>query len=173
MSSSSTNKQPLLVDRPLHNFVTLGETPCLVDAADLGTVLGGGCKELVSFIESDGAVVDSVSIIAHRISTTQARVILYLSEAPTIFGVTAANTAPVASAEILSVNQGQRTNIPLPPLSIPVPNLGGMSEPGETDKKGTGIYVPAGMALYAGVSVAITAPSPTTRVTVWAQGGMF
>jgi hypothetical protein len=173
VSSSSTNKQPLLIDRPLHQFAQLGETPCLADAADLATVLGGGCKQLVDCSDNDGAVIDSISIVANRASTTQALIIVFMSQAPTQFGITAANTAAVASALVSSVNQGERTNISLPPICIPVPNLGATDPAGEVDKKNTGLYVPRGLSLYVGSSVAIQAPSPTTRVNVFAQGGFF
>ena len=59
------------------------------------------------------------------------------------------------------------------PLSIPVPNLGAMTSPSETDKKSTGLYVPSGAVIYVGVSAALTAPSSSTRVHCFAQGGFF
>lgn len=173
MSSSSTNKQPLLVDRPLHTFAILGPTPCLADANNLSTVLGGGCVLLVDCSDNDGAVIDSLSIVANQANTSQVRVLFFMSEAPSIFGITESNTVVVASGVVQSGAPGDRTNVALPPLSIPVPNLGASSSPTEVSKKNTGLYVPAGLLLYVGVNSAIVAPTPATKINVFAQGGFF
>lgn len=173
MSSTSTNKQPLLIDRPLHEFVPLGPTPALTDPTNFATVLGGGCVSLVDCIDADGAVVDSLSIVALQAGTSAISVLFLLSTSPTIFGINDANTGVVASAVIQSAVAGERTNVSLPPLSVPVPNLGADSSISEVDKKNTGLYVPAGRVLYAGLSAAIVLPSPATKVNVFAQGGYF
>ena len=173
MATSSSNKMPLLVDRPLHSFATLGGAAALTDAANLNTPSGGGCVLLVDCLSNDGAVVDSLSIMATEASTTAAQVCIFLSIAASAASITSANSVCVAQATISSGTAGTRTNIPLPPLSIPVPNLGGSTSAGETDKKNTGLYVPSGAVIYAGVSQALTAPSSATRVHVFAQGGFF
>lgn len=173
MSSTSTNKQPLLVDRPLHTFAILGATPCLADANDFATILGGGCSLLVDCSDNDGAVVDSLSIVCTRANTGQSAVLFFVSESPTIFGITESNTVLVASAVIQSGAPGDRTNVSLPPLTIPVPNLGGQTSPTEFSKKNTGLYIPSGALLYTGLNAAIVAPTPTTKVNVFAQGGFF
>ena len=173
MSSSSTNKQPLLVDRPLHEWVPLGASAALSSPTNLSSLVAGGCFELVNCMDSDGAVVDSLSVVATQAGTTGVRVIAFLSTSPQSQGVSPLNTVAVASAVALSDQAGQRTNIALPPLSVPVPNLGGMSAPGETDKKGTGLYVPKGQVMYVGLDRVITEPTPLNAVNVFAQGGYF
>lgn len=173
MSSTSTNKQPLLADRPLHRFAILGPTAALTTAGNLATIIGGACAPLVDCVSNDGAVLDSISIIANQASTSSVLVIAFLSSSATPFGITSANTAPVASAVIGSSAAGERTNIALPPLTVPVPSLGAQVSPSETSKKNTGLYVEAGQVLYVGLSAAITQPSPATTVTVFAQGGYF
>lgn len=173
MASTSTNKQPLLVDRPLHEFVTLGATAALSTSSNLSTLVTGGCFALVDCADNDGAVIDSISIIATEAGTTAASVLIMLSTSASSYAITSANTAVVANAAITSAAAGDRTNISLPPLVIPVPNLGAMASPGETDRKNTGIYVPAGLILYVGLSEPLTAPTPATTVNVFAQGGYF
>lgn len=173
MSSSSTNKQPLLIDRPLHEWVTLGATPALTTATNYSTIVGGGCFPLVDCSDNDGATIDSLSIVATEAGTTAAVVLFFLSSSPTPFGITAANTALVASAAILSSTAGQRTNVPLPLLTVPVPPLGADPAPSEAAKKNTALMVPAGRLLYAGLNTAIQAPTPATRVNVFAQGGYY
>ena len=173
MATSSSNKMPLLVDRPLHSFATIGGAAGLTSATNFNTPNGGGCVLLVDCISNDGAVVDSLSIIANEASTNSNQVLVFLSVAASASSITSANTVCVASATISSGSAGERTNIPLPPLCIPVPNLGGDSSVNETDKKNTGLYVPSGATLFVGVSAALTAPSTSTRVHVFAQGGFF
>jgi hypothetical protein len=73
---------------------------------------------------------------------------------------------------------GQRLNVSLPPLSVPVPNLASpaattVGYPSETDKKNTGLYVPSSALVYVGTASQITSPSADTRVNVFAQGGFF
>lgn len=173
MSSTSTNKQPLLVDRPLHQWATLGPTAALTNSASYSTIVGGGCSELVSCIDNDGAVIDSLSIVAMQANTTAAVVLFFLSTSSTTFGITDANTALVASATIGSTAAGERTNVSLPPLTVPVPSLGGQASPTEVSKKNTGIYIEKSQILYVGLNTAILAPSPATKITVFAQGGSF
>jgi hypothetical protein len=178
LATSSSNKMPLLVDRPLHSFATLGGAAGLTTSTNFNTPSGGGCALLVDCQSNDGAVVDSISIIATEASTSAVNVLVFLSVAASAAAITAADTACVASAAIASSSAGQRTNISLPPLSVPVPNLAGPAATtttfaSETDKKNTGLYVPSGALLYVGLSAAITAPSAATRVHVLAQGGFF
>jgi hypothetical protein len=111
--------------------------------------------------------------VATQANTSQVSVLFFMSEAPTIFGITESNTVLVASGVIQSGAPGDRTNISLPPLTIPVPNLGAQATPTEVSKKNTGLYVPAGRLLYVGLNSAILAPTPATKVNVFAQGGFF
>jgi len=170
---------PLLVDRPLHAFATLGAAAALSSATNFNTVLGAGCATLVDCTSNDGAVVDSLSLVITEASTTTSTVLVFLSVAATSAGIAASNTVCVASAAIPGGSSaGQRVNISLPPLSVPVPNLASPAAtmatyPTETDKKNTGLYVPSGAVIYVGLSAALSAPSAATRVHVFAQGGFF
>ena len=178
MATSSSNKMPLLVDRPMHSFATVGGTAALTTATDLNTPSAAGCVLIVDCSGNDGAVIDSLSILALEANTTARAVLAFLSTATTAASVTTANTAYVAGATIGSSAKGDRTNVPLPALSVPVPNLASPAAtvaayPNELDKKNTGLYIPSGALLYVGVDQAIAAPSANTRVHVFAQGGFF
>ncbi len=179
MATSSTNKMPLLVDRPLFEIASLGEAAGLSSATHLNTPVGAGCKLLVDCSSGEGAVIDSLSVVITESSTTQATVLAFMSTATNAALITNANTMPVAAVAIPGGNTlGQRLNVSLPPLSVPVPNLASPAAtmatyPTETDKKNTGLYVPSGMLLYVGLSAALTAPSAATRVIACAQGGYF
>lgn len=179
MASSATNKQPLLVDRPLHEWVSIGGVAALSSATNYASLVPSGISLLVDCTGNDGAVVDSLSVLITEASTTQSTVLVFLSSAGSPGAVTAANTGLIASAAIPGGNTaGQRVNISLPALSVPVPSLASPAAtvsayPSELDKKNTGLYVPGDRALYVGVSAALVAPSAATRVIVAAQGGFF
>lgn len=170
---------PLLVDRPLHSFATIGGTAALTSATNFNTPSGAGCALLVDCSANDGAVIDSLSVVITEASTTTSTALVFLSTATSTATISPLNTAVVASAAIPGGNTaGQRVNISLPPLSVPVPNLGSPAAtmatyPSETDKKNTGLYVPSTALIYVGLSAALSAPSAATRVHIFAQGGFF
>lgn len=177
MSSSSTNKQPLLVDRPLLEVVSVGTTPALTTSTNLRTPAPAGMALLVS-PGSDGSVVDSVTVIAPQASITVSNLLLFMSTTPSAPLITATNTYCIGTTQIDSSAMGARTNVPLLPLSVPVPNLASPAAtvdyyPDELDKKNTGLYVPPGKYLYVGTDVALFVASISTSVTVVAQGGHF
>ena len=162
---------PLLVDRPLHSFASLGASAGLTTASNFNTPTTS-VTLLVDCSSNDGAIIDSISLISNEASLTAVKVIAFLSVAPTSASVTALNTVAVAFATVGSA-LGERVNMTLPALCVPVPNLGGDTSVSEVDKKNTGLYVPSGATLYVGTSAAISAPSANSRVNVFAQGGFF
>lgn len=175
MASTATNKQPLLVDRPLLQFTTLGEASALTSSTNFNTPIAAGLKLLVD-PGSDGAVLDSATIFITEASTTAVKVLFFVSTAPQPSGVYNTNTAlaAVATTTTLLV-AGDRVNIPLLPLATPVPGIssGATTAATELDKKNTGLYLPPSTYLYAGLNIAITQPSTLTRVHVIAQGGYY
>ena len=176
MATTSSNKMPLLVDRPLHSFASLGATAGLTTASNFNTP-NANLVLLVDCSTNDGAIIDSISLISNEASLTSVKVIAFLSVATSSAGVTPINTLAVANATVGS-SLGDRVNMSLPALSVPVPNLASPAAtaaayPSETDKKNTGIYVPSGATLFVGTSAAISAPSSASRVNVFAQGGFF
>jgi hypothetical protein len=178
LASTSSNKTPMMVDRPLHAFAKVGTSAALSSSSDLTTLVGNGCRLLVDCSSNDGAVIDSVSVIENNNSVSSVRVCLFLSVATSSADITNTNTAYVAGVTISGAGTaGLRTNIPLPPLSVPVPCLASPAinidqYPNEVEKKNTGLYVPSGALVYVGVSQVISSPSGA-QVTVFAQGGFF
>ena len=176
MATTSSNKMPLLVDRPLHSFASLGGSAGLTTASDFNTP-NTNLILLVDCSANDGAIVDSISLISNEASLTSVKVIAFLSVALSSAAVTPLNTLAIGFATVGST-LGERVNMTLPALCVPVPNLGSPAAtmaayPSETDKKNTGIYVPSGATLFVGSSAAITSPSTSSRVNVFAQGGFF
>ena len=177
MATTSSNKMPLLVDRPMHSYATIGGTAALNTSTKFNDINSAGCSLIIDCASNDGAIIDSISIIANEASTTASTVLVFLSVAASQSAITAINTVCVANAVIGNTAAGERTNIPLAPLSIPVPNLASPAAtmatyPSETDKKNTGLYVPSGASIYVGLNAAITSPSGA-EVHVFTQGGFF
>ena len=112
MATSSSNKMPLLVDRPLHSFATLGGAT-LTTATNFNTPNGGGCVLLVDCLSNDGAVVDSLSIVAEK-SQYDASTISFSK----CRGFCLVDYPPIqcAAVPIGSAAPGTRTSISLPPL---------------------------------------------------------
>lgn len=174
MASSSTNKQPLLIDRPLAAFTVLGSAAALSVSTNLNTVIGGNCAQMVDCGGNDGAIVDSIRVIATEAShDASARILVFLSTGSTPAAVTTANSVCIANAVVTSSAVGEATNVSLPPLLVPIPHNGGATSPTEFTRKNSGVMVPSGGYLYVGLNIALTAPSPASRVHVFLQGGFF
>jgi hypothetical protein len=177
MSSTSTNKQPLMIDRPLLAIASVGETACLATASNLNTPAVAGLQELVN-PGADGACIDSITAIATEASLTSARIIVFASRITNVALLNSSNCYVIGSAALGSTTVGEITNIPLLPLLAPVPSLASpaatMEEyPGELDKKTTGLLVPTDWRLYVGSSVALLSGVGPARVMVIAQGGYY
>lgn len=178
MASTSTSKQAMLVDRPLLSFARIGTAACLSSSTNLNTIVGTGCVLLVDCSANDGAVIDSLTLIENESNVTASRTCVFISVAPSAALITNLNTAYVTGVTINGGGtMGTRTNIPLPPLSVPVPCLASPAAsvaayPDEVEKKNTGLYVPSGALLYVGTDVTLTNPA-ATQLTVIAQGGFY
>lgn len=173
MASSSTNKQPLLIDRPLAAFTILGGAAALSVSTNLNTVIGGNCAQVVDCGNNDGALVDSISVVATEASLDAARLLVFLSTGSVPAAVPPANTVCLANAVVTSTAIGEVTNVPLPPLLVPVPHNGAMTSVSQFERKNSGIMIPTGGFLYVGLNIALTSPSPGSRVHVFVQGGFF
>ena len=69
MASTSTNKQPLLVDRPLHAAVDLSERT--ISDTSNGVDIGGSNSAIlvVDCTQNDGAIIDSIYSISRDIQS--------------------------------------------------------------------------------------------------------
>jgi hypothetical protein len=177
MASSPTNKQPLLVDRPFFESITIGNLPCLTIAGDLNTPSPTGLVQLMAAGE-DGSIVDGIWMTALQAGLDTIRALLFISTAPLAASITPENTKYFAGAAVASSIVGFRVNFELPPLLCPVPNLAGPAAtmatyPTEFNMKNTGVLLPKGKYLYAGVTAAFTTPDATARINIHAQGGHY
>ena len=170
MASSSTNKAPLLIDRPLLVIASLRDSTSPAGAVEPGT--GSNGVLLVDCTSNDGAVIDSLWLI-QRVDDNATKVNLYISSSALSLGVTA--TGGAASAHFIgrfgfgaTQKVGAVVEMVLPKLLAPVPHAGstGAGEPPQF----RGLYLQRGLALWA------AADSPTAVAAapnIACQGGYF
>ena len=155
MASTSTNKQPLLIDRVMHNVVNLDNAA--VGAID---VIGTNTAELiVDATQSDGCIVEDIYLVSR--SSASHKVNLYLSTASDylrpgegmyIGSITSSTTA----GEIVSLES-------LPKILAPMPQTG-------SEAQFRALYIPKGKALWAGrEDIAAVNDAPL----IGAQGGWY
>jgi len=165
MASTSTNKQPALVDRPHFSAVTLGPVGGLLDPLNYNSPDPAGLF-LLSDGGSDGTLIESVTIASTQKDTDEYDVLLFASTVNNPLMINAQNTFYIASETIKSEVCGETTQIPLPPAMVPVPHVG-------CEPKNTAIYLPKNWSLFCGLSQALCSPSFNCRVIVYAQGGYY
>lgn len=165
MSSTATNKQPLLVDRPMFNAVRLGEVGGLLDPLNYASPDPAGLV-LLADGGSDGALIESITIASTQKGTDAHDVLLFMSTVSNALQITNQNTHYIASETIVSTVCGETVQMPLPPALVPVPNVGDAA-------KNTALYIPKNWNLFVGLSEALCSPSYSCRVIVSAQGGYF
>ena len=154
MATTSTNKQPLLVDRVFHEIVNTDRA--YNDGLDVvGT---NSAALLLNCIGTDGAVVETIYAISRSVTPTKLN--LYLSNnndylRPTEAFFLGSITSATTIADVVEMT--------LPKCLTPVPQVG-------TEVKNTALYVPSNKALWVardGTSDVSNAP------LVGAQGGYF
>ena len=163
MASTSTNKQPLLVDNVLHVAIDLNQHKVAANDATPGVVGGANtAAKLLDCIGRDGAVIESMYTISR--DTKEYKVNLYLAtsgdylrpEQSVFIGqITSATTAYTKSY----VDD-------LPPVLAPVAHTG--DEP-----QLRALYIPRGAALWAGVEVADINPVQAKAPIIGIQGGNY
>ena len=155
MAATSTNKQPLLIDRVMHNVVNLDNAA--VGAID---VLGTNTAALiVDATQSDGCIIEDVYCISR--STAPHKINLYMSssfdylrpqEGVFIGQLTSATTV----GDFVSLET-------MPKILAPMPQTG-------TESQFRALYIPKGRALWAGrEDIAAVNDGPLLGV----QGGWF
>ena len=155
MASTSTNKQPLLVDRVMHNVVNLDNAA--VGAID---VIGTNTAELiVDGTQSDGCIIEDLYLVSR--SSAPHKVNLYMSTAadylrPGEGMYIGSITSSTTEGEIVSFDS-------MPKILAPMPHTG-------TEGQFRALYIPKGKALWAGrEDIAAINDAPLIGV----QGGWY
>jgi len=135
MAATSTNKQPLLVDRVLHYVVDLNTAAvAAIDVAGTNTAL-----LVVDGTQSDGAIIEDIYSIAR--GTREDTINLYLSSAPDYLRP---NEAAFIGQFKSKTTAGEITSWEsMPKILAPMPQTG------STNSQFRALYIPKGKALWA------------------------
>ena len=155
MASTATNKQPLLVDRVMHNVVDMNQAA--VGAID---VIGTNTAVLlVDGTRSDGCIIEDIYCISR--STAPHIINLYMSSA---FDYLRPNEGVFVGQLISSTTIAEFTHFSeMPRVLAPVPQVG-------DTPYNNAFYLPKGRALWAGrQDIALVNDGPL----LGAQGGWY
>tara|TARA_R110002124_G_scaffold149393_2_gene315535 strand:+ start:766 stop:1233 length:468 start_codon:yes stop_codon:yes gene_type:complete len=155
MAATSTNKQPLLVDRVLHYVTNL-------DAATVGSIDITGTNTAIIIVDStqlDGAIIEDIYSIAR--STNQSTINLYISSQADYLRP---NEGILVGQFTSATTIGSKTSWDgMPKILAPMPQTG-------TDTQFKALYLPKGKALWAArESSSIATDGPLLGV----QGGWY
>jgi hypothetical protein len=168
MASTSTNKQPLLIDAPLMRIVRLDNTSMPENVVDPGTATNAAL--VVDCTANDGALLESIELI-QRVASDITEVRLFISTSNLALGVGlsgAASDSQFLAGLAFPDNQpiGATVEFTLPKLLFPVPHGAATDAPMQY----RGLKIEKGRALWA----AANTPTPSFTVPqVLVQGGWF
>ena len=166
MASTSTNKQPLLVDRVMHVAVDMNDHKVGENTTTAGRVSGSNTAvKLVDGIAADGCVIETMYTISR--SSSEYKINLYLStsgdylrpEQSIFIGQVKSATTKYVKSDVDD----------LPKILAPVAHTGGEAQL-------RALYVPKGSALWAGVEITDGTSLNDTVVdapVLGAQGGWY
>ena len=168
MASTSTNKQPLLVDNVLHNVINIAshDVPDVDVWGDSGNSNNAFC--LVRGNTADGAVIEDIYTIAR--DTGDYTIVLFLS--------TEVDYLRPQYASVVGRFQSKGARVgdvnhyyDMPYVLAPVPAVGTI-EPNETVAlKYKALYIPRGKSLWVGVAGTVGSGAKPPYVGV--QGGWY
>ena len=170
MATSSTNKLPLLIDRPLLKIASLANTTS--PAAGVNPTSASVGALLVDCTgTSDGAFIESIWLL-QRVAADVTPVNLYVSSSATALGLLA--TGGVADAYFIGRFQqdagaavGAIALAALPPVLAPIPHAGTSDLDGNPPQY-RGLRIPRGLALWA---AAETTTAKASAPNIGVQGG--
>ena len=169
MASTSTNKQPLLVDNVLHEIVDLiGAT---VEQNSVITIGGSnGAKLIVDCTTNDGAIIGEIYSLARQTSSAYT-INMYLATVKDIL-------IPSQAVYLGSFNggtaEGSRTVYGAMPYVLnPVPGVGSEDDSIPIGTQFKALYIPKGKALWAAVMKQSANDTATSAPLIGVHGGFY
>jgi len=164
MASTSTNKQPLLIDRVLHEVVDLAgrSVPQNAGIEIIGT---NSATLVIDCTTNDGAIIEDIYAIARQI-TTGYKINLYLS---TVSDYLRTQQSEYLGTLTGGTTTGQKTRVAtneLPFVLAPMPHAGSTSQ-------FNALYIPRGKALWAAVEEQTGGDQTTAAPLIGVQGGYY
>lgn len=159
MASTSTNKQPLLIDRPLHNVFTLSNSKTGSTGYWLST---NNCQLIVDCSQNDGALIEDIYTICK--STSPQNISLFMGGSDTSAVRESDSTTVFLGQFSTGVTEGAIVHFGKMPLMLapsPTSIAADVAPASQAAGDGTqktlalfqGLYVPRGRTLWAGLAV--------------------
>lgn len=149
MASTSTNKQPLLVDRVFHIAVDMNAHKVVNNVTTPGNVTGANTAvKILDQIAGDGAVIESLYTISR--SNVQEKINLYFSTSGDYLRLDqSVFIGQIKSSDSLTPDVMEKKYADdLPFVLAPVAHTGSESQL-------RALYIPKGTALWAGIELAV------------------
>ena len=162
MATTATNKQPLLVDRVLHNvlasnLLTSGSATSLnIEGTNESAVLVDGSS-------NDGAIVEDLYVISRTAASTQYKVLFYLSSSTDYLRPSEAYY--IGQVESSATGGEVTSSASLPRILAPMPHTGDESQ-------FRALYIPKGRVLWCTLQSAGPLNSSDGPI-IGAQAGYF
>ena len=168
MASTSTNKQPLLIDRVFYEAVQC-DTLASGSATNVDITGTNSSAVLVDCTTNDGGIVEDMFVISR--GTQPYKAMFYFSSATDYLR---ANQAMFLGDITSATTVGAFTNVyKLPSICAPVPATGNTTGLADgAPLKSTALYIPRGKALWVTIW-GTSGQNPTGCPIVGAQGGFF
>jgi len=169
MASTSTNKQPLLVDNVLHNIVDLiGAT---VEQTSVVTIGGSnGAKLIVDCTTNDGAIIGEIYTLARQTSAAYT-VNMYLA---TVKDILIPSQAVFLGTFNGGTAEGSKTVYGgMPYVLNPVPGVGSTDSSDVIGTQFQALYIPKGKALWAAVKKKSANDTATEAPLLGVHGGFY
>jgi hypothetical protein len=169
MASTSTNKQPLLVDNVLHNIVDLiGAT---VEQTSVITIGGSnGAKLIVDCTTNDGAIISEIYTLARQTSNAYT-VNMYLA---TVKDILIPSQAVFLGTFNGGTAEGSKTVYAAMPFVLnPVPGVGSTDSSEVIGTQFQALYIPKGKALWAAVKKQSANDTATAAPLIGVHGGFY
>ena len=161
MATTTTNKQPLLVDRVFHNVV---ESNSLTSGSDteLNIIGTNEAAVLVDCSTNDGGIVEDLYVISRSADTTYTALFYFSSASDYLRPSEGVYVTKIESTATLGTVTAAGE---LPKVLAPLPSAG-------TDSQVKALYVPKGKVLWVSLQLANAANATTTPI-IGAQGGFY
>jgi hypothetical protein len=167
MASTSTNKQPLLVDRVLHEVVDLqGST--VAQNAGLEITGTNSAAPIIDCTTNDGAIVEDIYSIA-RTTSTGYKINLYLSSASDYLRQQQSVYIGSLTGSTVAGTKTRIADGDLPYVLAPVPGVAGPNG----ENRFAALYVPRGRALWAAVEQQSAIDQALEAPLLGVQGGYY
>jgi|TARA_Y100000033_G_scaffold48601_1_gene55689 hypothetical protein len=169
MASTSTNKQPLLVDRVLHEVVDLAGAT--VETTSVITIGGSnGAKLIVDCTSNDGAIIGEIYSLARQTSAAYT-INLYLSSAKDFLRASQASFIGTFNG---ATTEGSKTVYGgMPYVLNPVPGVGSTDSSLVIGTQFQALYIPKGRAMWAAVKKKTATDTATEAPLLGVHGGFY